>query len=268
MTARAALLVTVVALLTGAAMAWLGRPSELGVETGGAPQARPTARTRPCRVLFLGNSFTQVNDLPRLVAQLTEAGTEPVHFEYEMRAPGGETLQAHARSNEVAALLHGRSWEWVVLQEQSRVPAYEGPTRTAFMYPAARQLDALARACGARTVFYETWGYKKGDPQQGPGDSFEAMQQRLVDGYATIARELSAAVAPVGPAWARAHAARPGLELWGPDGMHPAPAGSYLAACVLYTVFHGHAPVGNPFHGGLSDADARFLQQVAADTAP
>lgn len=265
MTTRAAALLTAGALLLGGFVLCLGRSGT--AQAKGAADGREVAasKTRVCRVLFIGNSFTHANDLPGLITRLGEASSKPTAIVCTMRAPGGETLDAHAKSPEVADLLRGQAWDWVVLQEQSRIPAYEGEPRTAFMYPAARKLDAMAKARGARVLFYETWGYKNGDPQHGASDTFDRMQQRLIEGYTAIARELSARVAPVGPAWARAHAARPDLALWGPDGMHPSPAGSYLAACVLYAMIEGHAPVGNSFHGGLSAPDARFLQQIAAD---
>lgn len=72
-----------------------------------------------------------------------------------------------------------------------------------------------------------------------------------------------AAVAPVGLAWEHALTRRPQLDLWAGDGTHPSRAGSYLAACVFYSVLTRRSPVGNPFVDGLPPALARFLQRLS-----
>lgn len=43
---------------------------------------------------------------------------------------------------------------------------------------------------------------------------------------------------------------------------HPSPAGSYLAACVLY----GESAEGNPYQSSLSDDTAKKLQKIAWET--
>ena len=46
-------------------------------------------------VLFLGNSYTAVNNLPDLVAQLAHAGGDSVSW--DANTPGGYTLQLHSQ---------------------------------------------------------------------------------------------------------------------------------------------------------------------------
>ncbi|MDF1506425.1 alpha/beta fold hydrolase, partial [Roseisolibacter sp. H3M3-2] len=64
----------------------------------------------------------------------------------------------------------------------------------------------------------------------------------LADAYAAAAREARAPLALVG--LARAHARRelPRVELFDPDGVHPSPAGSYLAAATFYATLYDAAP--------------------------
>jgi len=71
----------------------------------------------------------------------------------------------------------------------------------------------------------------------------------------------------VGLAWQRAVGQRPGIALWDSDGSHPAPAGSYLAACVFYATLFGESPAGLNYHADLSPDEAQFLQAVAAQAA-
>src|SRR5262245_21382149 len=93
------------------------------------------------RVLFVGNSYTSVNDLPRMFAALAASGGRNVVT--MMQAPGGELLQGHANDPHALAMLDQRGWDFVVLQEQSQVPAIE-PARSQVMFPAARVLVARA----------------------------------------------------------------------------------------------------------------------------
>lgn len=231
------------------------------------PADAPAEVAKPAfRVLFVGNSYTAAHSLPRLVANLAAAAGEKRRLVYKAETPGGCTLEGHLSGGKVIALLQEGTWERVVLQDQSQVPSLDESYRLQHMYPAVRSLDRAIRAAGARTVFFMTWGYKRGDTENRPDDSYGAMQARLAQGYGRIAQELSVELAPVGLAWEQALVSRPGLELWAGDGMHPSLVGSYLAACVMYTVLYGNPPARNPYHAGLEEPEARFLQEVAAAT--
>ena len=213
------------------------------------------------RVLFIGNSYTYVNDLPAMFAQLAQSGGHRV--ETGMVAVGGSTLGEHAASVATAAKLTSARWDLVVLQEQSQIPSVD-QLRQSEMYPAARRLADTIYRHGGRPIFFLTWAHRDGWPENGLPD-YASMQSAIDQGYLTIAAEEEAAVAPVGVAWAsvlsQAHPA-----LWQDDGSHPTTAGTYLAACVFYaTVFH-QSPRGLAYHADLSAADAAILQTVAADT--
>lgn len=121
----------------------------------------------------------------------------------------------------------------------------------------------MIRGAGSRTILFMTWAREPGDPGNVTGDTYEAMQERVRDGYTTLAEEIGARVAPVGMAWQSAHRTRPGLPLWAPDGSHAATAGSYLAASVLFGTIYGQSPLGNTYTAGLSNEDATFLQKNA-----
>lgn len=214
------------------------------------------------RVLFIGNSYTYVNDLPSMVAALSRAGGHQI--ETGMAAEGGLTLADHVASSATQAKLSSAHWDVVVLQEQSQIPAI-AEFRTDQMYPAARQLIRSIRLAGAKPMFYLTWGHRDGWPENGLPD-YERMQAQIDQGYLTIARELSVAVAPVGRAWATvvAGSVRPGL--WQDDGSHPTTAGTYLAAAVFYAAIFHASPVGVAYAAGLPADQVASLQQVASDT--
>jgi len=73
-------------------------------------------------VLFIGNSYTYVNDLPGTLAALAEAGGG-VKIEHEQVTPGGCSLEKHFKDGDAVQKIQARKWDAVVLQEQSQMPA-------------------------------------------------------------------------------------------------------------------------------------------------
>jgi len=215
------------------------------------------------RVLFVGNSFTFRNGLARMVHDLAvyDRGG-PQLFAVEYAAPGWSFEDA-ANDDGLTRLLQDVRWNVVVLQEQSQLLSFAREEWQRETYPFARALQNEITRDGAHTLLFMTWGYKRGDQHNWPGDSFAGMQGRLSEGYSALAAELRASVAPAGLAWAEALRQRPGLDLWESDGKHPNRHGSYLAACVFSGILTGRDPVRSTFTAGLQPSDARFLQGVA-----
>jgi hypothetical protein len=218
----------------------------------------------PCtRVLFIGNSYTYVNDLPDMFARLARAGGQRV--EVGMVAPGGWTLADHAGSSDTLDRIKSSKWDFVVLQEQSQIPSIE-QFRTQEMYPAARSLVSQIEAAGAKPIFFLTWAHRDGWPENGLPD-YESMQFQIDQGYLDIGKELGVPVAPAGYAWLVARRQDPQLVLWQDDGSHPAKPGTYLAACVFYATIFQKNPEGLNYLAGLPRETGRELQKIAADTA-
>ena len=215
------------------------------------------------RVLFIGNSYTYVNDLPNTFAQLADAGGHKIQT--GMLANGGWTLSEHAQSPDVLNTLQTSQWNYVVIQEQSEIPAFEA-SRNITMYPSARVLVDNVRKAGADPIFFQTWAHRDGMPTDGLVN-FEGMQYEIDMGYAGIASELNVPIAPVGDAWFNALLQYPGLQLWQDDGSHPTEQGTYLAACVFYAVIFKESPVGLSYVGNIPADIAAQLQGIAAQVA-
>jgi hypothetical protein len=213
------------------------------------------------RVLFLGNSFTYVNDLPSTFAQLAESAGRPVQV--AMVANGGETLGQHAASSDSLGEIASQGWTYVVLQEQSETPA-TAAGRDDYTYPAANTLAHRAEAAGAVPLLFMTWAHRDGLPDAGL-PTYEAMQQQIDAAYLLIAEELNVPVAPVGFTWYVVRHDHPDIDLWQDDGVHPSVAGTYLAACVFYASIFRQSPEGLSFHGGISSEQALALQAEAED---
>jgi hypothetical protein len=213
-------------------------------------------------ILFIGNSYTYVNDLPTMFAELAGSGGHGV--ETGIAAQGGWTLSNHVSSQDTLDKLGSAQWNYVVLQEQSEIPASQS-SRSQEMYPAARVLVRKIRDIGARPIFFVTWAHRDGWPENGL-PNYESMQYQIDNGYLGIAQELNVPEAPVGFAWLAASRQNPQPSLWQEDGSHPSEQGTYLAACVFYSVIFRQSPEGLSFTANLPKDTAQSLQKLAATT--
>jgi hypothetical protein len=247
-----------------------------------AEPAPPGAK--PVRILFVGNSYTDVNNLPGHMQAFLEAkGRKAEIARYTV---GGASLRDHWHHNEgtpapkpavpaaparkggLDKLLKEQGpWDFVVLQGQSQEALAGKPCE--FDAYAAKLVAKIREAQpDAKPVLYMTWARQH----------IPAQQAEITKTYAEAARANRALLAPAGEAWKDAFAAREGLVLHAPDKSHPAARGTYLTACVFYAVLAGESPVGLPARvesskgGGkplceLPEEEAKFLQEVAWKTA-
>ncbi len=242
----------------------------------------------PLKVLFIGNSYTYVNDLPSMVVAMAEAAGDR-KIDADRHLVGGCTFERHVKETGALDKIRSQNWDVVVLQEQSLRPIVE----RAKMHEYASLLHAEAAEQGAETVFYLTWARQHiPDMQEGsdPAASVEyvqamykisqagkhtdfdtwrrqhktGLQSGLNGGYLDIAKQLGARVAPVGIAWKKTLAADPPFVLHSPDNSHPNPTGTYLAACVFYATLQKTNPAGLP---GEINKDNKVLISIPQEEA-
>ena len=280
------LAISLAALALGVAMA---------AAVGGGEAKSPDKK--PLRILFVGNSYTYVNMLQRLIPALIESqgrkveigeflaggrslksqwtdnlGTAPAPAPADEKAPKDEKAEkaakdAAGRKGQLDKLLNEKGpWNFVVLQGQSRDPL-DGEKWEFHKY-AGLFVEKIRKAQpDAKIIFYLTWA-RQHLPEE---------QATITKAYLEVARQHNTLVAPVGEAWKEAFAARKDLVLHASDKSHPNPMGTYLAGCVFYATITGKTPVGLPakiegLKSGsgltfdLKPEDAKFFQEIAWKT--
>lgn len=225
-------------------------------------------------VLFLGNSYTYVNDLPGMIEEIAEK--EGKTFYHESVTPGGCTLFQHVESQNSLSKIRKGNWDYVILQEQSQLPAidYYRHNKLKPSYKALYDSIVLYNP-NAKVVGYMTWGRRYGGQQcVNFGDGlycsadfadFNHMQDTLTAAYCENAYATNSFVAPVGEAWKAALSTNPELILHSSDNSHPSYDGSYIAACVFYSVFWNKSPIGIFHNEQIDDTKAELLQNIAND---
>lgn len=214
------------------------------------------------KVLFLGNSYTYVNDLPGTLKTLSQGCGDTLT--YEQSTPGSCTFQQHLSNATSTTLVNAGGWDYVVLQEQSQLPSFPISQVESQCFPYAQQLCEMVRAADADAdvVFYMTWGRKNGDASNcanyPPLCTYEGMDSLLYWRYMQMAEDNHAIVSPVGRVWHVLRDSHPEIELYSSDGSHPSVAGTYAAAVTFYTVLFRKSPscISNDLTLGAAAAQA------------
>ncbi len=184
------------------------------------------------RILFIGNSHTSHNALPFQMREMIRSRSGTEACEVWSAAVGGRSLSWHADNRGTIQALRQFAWEHVVLQQATH--PFGGYEELAEGF---EKLRPHIDKSGADVTFYSTWKQKSAPDEE---------QRHLDAAFTRLVETYSLRMAPVSRAWARIRAEHPGIELYNPDESHASPAGSYLAACVLFLVFTGESPVGLP----------------------
>ena len=220
------------------------------------------------KVLFIGNSYTYVNNLPQAIHDLALANGDTLIF--SSSTPGGYTFQQQSAYAPTLSLIAQGGWDYVVLQDQSEEPSFPPSQVQTDVYPYARTLDSLIHAADSctETVFYMTWGHQNGDPSNCAGYpqicTYSGMQDRLTQSYLEMGQLVHATVAPAGEAWRKIVSQYHPIDLYQSDSSHPTIWGTYLTASVFYEILFQKNVVGDTFiTAGIADSNALQLREAA-----
>ncbi|MQP24108.1 T9SS type A sorting domain-containing protein [Flavobacterium sp. LMO8] len=217
-------------------------------------------------VLFLGNSYTGVNNLPSLIKSVANSTNDDIIF--DSNTPGGYTLQGHSSNTTSLNKIMQGNCDFVVLQEQSQLPSFTLATVQTQVFPFATQLNNVIEQYNpcAETIFYLTWGRKNGDSSNcaswPPVCTYEGMDDLLLERYTTMTTDNEAIMAPAGAVWRYLRTSNPEIELYTSDNSHPSLAGSYAAAVTFYTTIFRKDPTLISFNSSLSVTDANNIKQA------
>jgi len=181
------------------------------------------------KILFVGNSYIHVKNLPEMVSLISEETSTKLLT--EKSTIGGARLSEHwngQRGLKTKNLIRDGGFDIVVLQNQS-MAAIETPD--SLMKYAGLFCDYI-RKNGAKPYLYVTWAREK-VPQ---------FQEEINKVYLAAADAYNATPVMAGDAWALAQAYRPQIQLFATDGSHPADLGAYLTASLFVKELSGDLP--------------------------
>lgn len=215
-------------------------------------------------VLYIGNSYTYVNDLPSVVNSLTLSLGDKIT--YDSQTTGGATFATHVGNSLTYTKIQNNPWDFVVLQGQSQELSFPTSQVNTESLPYIEQLNDSVHSNNycSQTILFMTWGRQNGDPQWDSISTYNGMQERLTNATVRMADSIEASVSAVGVAWKYVRDNYPSINLYSADGSHPSYEGTYLAACTFYASLFRKTPVGANYTGSLSSVTASILQNAAA----
>ncbi|WP_196137189.1 hypothetical protein [Aliikangiella sp. G2MR2-5] len=219
--------------------------SDSGYDMASAPPA-------DFELLFIGNSHSEVNNLPGLVVKLIETG-EKDKSALSFNAPGWKFLDERVGDGVTQESIEARNWTHIILQAQkySTSGLYSYPTDAAEMW--IRQIKMR----GAIPILFPEWP-RKGDTEEG---------MRIHQLHLSISATEPACVAPVGLVWNEVIARHPDISLHDSDGNHSNPKGALLTAYVFYEVITGKEARNLPDLDGVgaSAEEQSIFRNIASE---
>ncbi len=217
-------------------------------------------------VLFIGNSFTFMNDMPFTFQKMADSAGHSIFVDTIVE--GGKDLKYHCAQAETFEKISSRKWDYVVIQCSSWELAAPNDKIEQTTTPFAKKLIDSVRANSNCTnvIFYMTWGYKFGNNNWTPIASYETMQEKIRGNYMAIGQKFDAIISPVGVVWKKMRESNTAINLYDPDLRHPSAIGSYISACTFFSVIFGESPIGNTELGGITAEDALRIQGLASET--
>lgn len=227
-------------------------------------------------VLFVGDSYTFVNNLPHMIANVAASDIRrPVRLNVAMLVHGNYTLEQLWNMPNRDRALNLRQWNVVVLQPHSMQTLLPEWVQTMQQYFV--QWNYAVDKIGAHTLIYETWARKPGsqwyttNPHRDLFKDPEYMQKQVDMVTNVLAKYIHAPIVPVGDYFAYCRSLRGAPELYYQDGTHPSLAGDYLVALLFSRRLTGSKPEDITYvPQGLSQQDAKFIVHCASygETAP
>lgn len=187
--------------------------------------------------------------MPAKVAQFAAVSGRQLQYRAVLYA--GFNLEDHWNFGAARAALAGGRWDVVVMQEG---PPYLPEDQEHTRIWTARWAD-LAREAGARPALLTVW----------PDLERRSAMPDIIASQRLAAQAAGAQLLPTAEAWQAAWRCGLHLSLYGPDGVHASPLGTYELALVVYGALYG-APVRDRrlYPVGEKPRTARLLQAAAA----
>ena len=228
----------------------------LAIADIGAGEGVPSAR-----LLFIGNSLTTTNDLPAMVVAIAAQSGLQGRVTTRTVAFPDYGLEEHWKDGRAVRAIRAGNWTHVVLQQgPSSLPQSQ-----VLLRHYTKAFDREIRRTAARTALYSVW------PPRARAAAFDA----VTASYANAAADVGGLLVPAGEAWRAAWRRDAALPLYGADGFHPSPMGTYLAALVCFERLTGRSAVGLPNPSSSRDGSLRdvridpaqltLLQEAAAE---
>jgi hypothetical protein len=214
----------------------------------------------PVNILFIGNSYTHMNNMPKIFNDISKYNNKNVHV--EMNTKSNSSFKIHSTRLDMYESIKSKKWDFIILQGFSREFSFsKSYIDTASLPYFDRILDSIYKyhPC-VNLLLYNTWGYKYGVSYRDEINDYAKMQDSVIKGYEYVSDSYNIPIVPVGMVWRNIYKSNPKINLYHKDNQHPSFYGSYLSACTFYTSIFQEYPESNY---SLRNKKANIIQNEA-----
>ncbi|WP_130735836.1 SGNH/GDSL hydrolase family protein [Flavobacterium sp. J27] len=174
-------------------------------------------------ILFVGNSLTYTNDLPKLVKE--EAKQKGIKVSVEMLAYPNYAIEDHWNEGKVQKRIASKNYDFVIIQQG---PSSQSEGRNMLLASGKKYRD-LCQLHGAQLCYFMVW------PSINNYQTFD----KVIQNYKDAATMNDAIILPVGEVWKSYIDSTNNLDYFSTDAFHPSLKGSKVAAQVIVKyLFH------------------------------
>jgi hypothetical protein len=219
-------------------------------------------------VLFIGNSFTSMNDFSQMVSEIALEMNDTIYTDFA--AIDSYTLEKHFYNQETINKINERNWDYVVLQEQSQRPVLDTNSfnnKTLFYADKLLNIIYKNNPC-TQPLLFMTWGRKYGDSElcakYNYTCNYSDMQDKLIERYFLLGDILNVAVVPCGIGWKYFNTDPYNyIDLFYPDNSHPNEVGSFLNALMFYCAITESSAIESKYNpANLTEDELLIMQQI------
>ncbi|MBL1280553.1 MAG: hypothetical protein COA33_009785 [Fluviicola sp.] len=208
------------------------------------------ASVNPIKVLFIGNSYTHMNDMPKTVEKIARSKNRNVFV--KQSAVSSSTFKLHSERAGLFDDINSEQWDFVILQGFSRELGQEFSTIDSVSVPYITKIVNAIYANNAcsQVMLYMTWGYENGYEFDDRLNTYPKMAAKVESGYTYISDMFSIPIVPVGNIYREILLSDQKIQLYRDDSQHPTKISSFLIASTFYTSIFNDS-LTNSFTGGF-----------------
>lgn len=169
------------------------------------------------RTLFIGNSHTYFNDMPKIFADICRKNG--IDMQVTMLTKGGMGLDYHADNEQTRFNILFGDYDFIILQHVAH-PMGE----FSVMEEATDRIMEWIKQTRSMACFYMTW----------TEENNEVFQKEMSARYRKLAEKYGCKVSPVGDKWWSHIHEHPDTDLYFEDRRHASVEGSRLVAQTIY----------------------------------
>lgn len=169
------------------------------------------------QVLFVGNSLSYTNNLPKLVKDA--AKHKGLKIKTSILAKPNYALIDHWDEGHLQKKINNDQFDYVIVQQG---PSSQNEGRK-LLLEAGKKISILCDNSNSRLMFFMVW----------PAIQYYQTFDGVISNYREAAVQNKALLAPVGEIWKTHIDSTKNFDYYGPDGFHPSLKGSKVAADII-----------------------------------